>query len=105
MGLKLIPELDTIFLLKRGEVDVWGKTSIKETKEELKCLIRGTETSTSIESTGGRMVLPTFDISFNGAVPINVGDYVEIEGFRKIVLVKTQKKDLSRTVLITKITV
>lgn len=105
MGLKLVPELDSIFLLKRGEVDVWGRASIKETKEEFKGLVRGTEASTSIESIGGRMIAPTFDISFNGSVSINVGDYIEVEGIRKIVLTKAQKKDLSRTVLITKITV
>lgn len=51
------------------------------------------------------MVLPSFTVSFNGDVEIHVGDHVEVEGIKKVVLTKSQKKDFSRKVVITKITV
>lgn len=105
MGLKLLPELDAIYLFKKGKVDAWGISSIGESKEEVTCYIKETEASTSIESKGGKMVIPSYDIGFNGDVPINVGDCIEVYGVKKVVLMKSQKKDLSRTVLITKITV
>ena len=105
MGLKMIPDFDSIFLYEKGGVDAWGISTTEGSKVKLSCLIRETETATPIESKGGKMVLPSFDISFNGNVKIHVGDYVEVEGRKMVVLTRKQKKDLSRTVLITKITV
>lgn len=105
MGLKLLPELDSIYLLKRGNSDAWGIGSAGESKELLPCYIKGSEVSTSVEAQGGKMVIPSYDICFNGNVPINVGDYIEVYGVKKVVLKKTLNKDLSRKVLITKITV
>lgn len=105
MGLKLLPELDSIYLYKKGKVDAWGISSAGESKELIPCYTKGSESSTPIEAQGGKMVIPSYDISFNGDVAINVGDYIEICGIKKVVLKKSQSKDLSRKVLVTKITV
>lgn len=105
MGLKLIPEFDSIFLLEKGVPDAWGISSTKASKVELRCFIKGAESSTAIESIGGRMVVPSYTITFNGDVDVHVGDYIEIDGMKKVVLTRTQKKDLARVPLLTKITV
>lgn len=105
MGLKLLPELDSIILFSKEKVDAWGIGSIGESKKILPCYIRGSEVSTSIESRGGKMVIPSYTICFNGDVAINVGDCIEVYGVKKDVLKKSQSKDLSRKVLVTKITV
>lgn len=105
MGLKILPENDSIILYEKGKVDAWGISSATELKRELNCFIKGAEASTPVESKGGKMVLPSFTVSFNGDVEIHVGDHVEVEGIKKVVLTKSQKKDFSRKVVITKITV
>lgn len=105
MGLKLIPEFDSIFLLKKGVPDAWGISSTTESKTEVRCFIKEAEKSSSVESVGGKMVVPSYSITFNGDVDIHVGDYIEIDGIKKVVLTRTQKKDLARVPLITKITV
>lgn len=105
MGLKLIPDNDSIFLYEKGDVDAWGINSAGDSKKELGCLISGVETSTAIESKGGKMVIPSHEILFNFSVEISVGDFIEVEGRKMVVLSKQEKKDLSRKILITKITV
>lgn len=105
MGLKLLPELDSIYVYEKGEVDDWGISSTTTSKKEFRCLIREAESSTAIESKGGRMVVPSYSISFNGDVPIHVGDMLEVEGRKMVVLTRNSKKDLSGKVLIIKLTV
>lgn len=105
MGLKLIPDSDFIFLFQKDAVDDWGISSTGASKKKFNCLIREAESTTPIESKGGKMVVPSYDISFNGNVEIHAGDYIEVDGRKMVVLTKKQKKDLSRTVLITKISV
>lgn len=105
MGLKIVPERDSIILFKKAESDNWGINSVSDVKEELKCFVIGSENSTAIESAGGKMVNPTYDISFNNKVNIEIGDIVEVEGRKLPVLTRAYKKDLSQKVLITKISV
>lgn len=105
MGLKIFPEFDSIYLLKKGIPDSWGIASTTESKIEIRCFITESESSSTVESIGGKMIVPTYNITFNGDVDIHVGDYIEVDGVKKIVLTRIQKKDLSRVPLITKITV
>lgn len=105
MGLKLVPENNHVFVYEKGEIDAWGLSAGTSNKKKLGCFLRGSESSTPLESTGGRMVIPTYDITFNGNVPVFVGDIVEVEGHRFTVLSRKPKQDLSGNVLILKISV
>lgn len=105
VSMKLLPEKESIYLLSKGGFDDWGLPTTSEEKELIKCYIKASQTSTGLQDTGGKQVLPTYDISFNGAVAIKVGDLIEIEGETKEVLKRIEIKDLSRKVLVTKVTV
>lgn len=104
MGLNWIPENESVYLISKGEADSFGVRSSAGKKQQLNCFIRTAEDSTPIESNVGRQVVPSYTISFNGKVAVAVGDYIEIEGQKKIVLTKKEVKDISRTVVITKVT-
>lgn len=105
MGIKYIPENEFVYVMLKGEVDDFGIRASSSDKTKLGCLIRSAEDSTPIESTGGKQVIPTYTISFNGKVAVGVGDFIEVEGQKKQVLTKKEVKDLSRVVIITKVTV
>lgn len=105
MGLKIVPEFDSIYLLQKDVPDAWGIVSTTESKTEVRCFIKEAKSSSTVESIGGKMVVPTYSITFNGDVDIHVGDYIEVDGIKKVVLTRIQKKDLARVPLITKITV
>lgn len=102
--MKLLPEKERVYLLEQDGLDSWGLPKTGK-KTELKCYIKASENSTGLESKGGKQVVPTFDISFNGAVSVKVGNLLEVEGEVMEVLKRTEIKDLSRKVLVTKVTV
>lgn len=104
MLVKLLPEKEAVYLIEKEGLDSWGLPT-KGKKTELKCYIKASETNTGLESKGGKQVIPTYDISFNGAVSIKVGDLLEVEGEVAEVLKRIEIKDLSRKVLVTKVTV
>lgn len=105
MGLKLIPDNDVVYAYGKSEADAWGLTSAMDSKIKFNCFIQGVKKATPLESKGGKMVIPSYEISFNFKVPIAVGDFIEVEDRKMVVLSKAEKKDFSRKVLITKITV
>lgn len=104
MGLKYILDGDSVYLIHKGDIDGWGIASGSETKTEYSCLVRGAEDSTPVGAIGGKQVIPSYDISFNGKIPFGVGDTLEVEGIKLVVLRKKEVKDLSRKVLFTKVT-
>ena len=104
MGLKYISDKDSVYLISMGDVDAFGIRTNSETKQLLKCSCRAIENSSPIESEGGRQVIPTYSVSFNGKVAVNIGDRLEIDGVTKTILTKKESKDLSRKVLFTKVT-
>lgn len=104
-GLKMIPEIDSIFIYEKGEVDAWGLGTVSNSKREVKGRIKGAESSTPIESKGGKQIVPTYSISINGDAGITVGDVVEIYNNEMVVLTRQPKKDLSGKILYTKYTV
>lgn len=103
--LRMISETDYVYLLIRTNTDSWGISEVETIKKKYYCNIKDSEDSTPINSMGGKQVIPTYSITFNGKVSVFVGDYVEVDGSKKIVLNKKTKKDLLGNVLITKITV
>ena len=105
MGLNLIPENEFVYILNKGNVDAWGLNVPSDEKEKKGCLIKASEEATAVESAGGKQIKPSFEISFNGKVSIRVGDFIEVEGDVFEVLRKNELKDLSRNVILTKITV
>lgn len=104
MGLKYILDGDKIYHIKSAGVDAWGINSTSGEKTEYSCLIRGAEDSTPIEAQGGKQVIPSYTISFNGKVPFTVGETLEVEGNQLVILKRKEVKDLSRKVLFTKVT-
>lgn len=105
MGLKFVPDLDVVFQLGTGAVDEWGISTCSDTKTPLKCLIREVEDITPVGAKGGKQVIPSFSITFNGVCPLGTGDKVEVFGNVYAVLSKKPIRDLSRTVVLTKIKV
>lgn len=105
MGLKLLPENSHVFVYEKSEIDDWGLPTLTDIKKRFGCFLRESETVTPIESVGGKQILPSYDISFNGAVEIKAGDKIEVEGAVLEVLRRKVSKDLSGNVLLTKITV
>lgn len=93
--LKLIPEIDSVFIYSRGTVDSWGITSKGDAKKEIKGRIKEAENSSPVESQSGKQVIPTHEISINGDVGIVVGDKVEVFGNVLTILTRQPKKDLS----------
>lgn len=102
--LNFILDNEKVFLINKGAVDGWGIQSASDTRTEFKCSIRGAEDSTPIEAKGGKQVIPSYVVSFNGKVPFGVGDTLEVEGNKLVVLHKKEVKDLSRAVMFTKVT-
>lgn len=104
--LKWFPENSFVYIYKTGEVDVWGLKPVKEEKIKVGCRITGKETSSSIESKSGKQIIPTYTISFNGSdVDVEIGDFIEVEGYKKEVLSKRFIRSLSGDKLGIKITV
>ena len=97
--LKMIPEIDSIFICTKGTVDAWGISSVGSSKTEIKCRIKESESSAPINTNGGKQVIPTFDISINGDVGISVGDAIEVNGTKMTILARTPKKDLSGKII------
>lgn len=102
--MKLLPEKEIVYLLKKEGLDSWGLPTTGQ-KEKMKCYIKASEDSTGLEAKGGKQVVPTYNVSFNGAVTVKVGDLLEVEGEVLEVLKRIEIKDLSRKVLVTKVTV
>ena len=105
MGLKLLPENSQVFIWEKSNVDDWGLTTLSGVKKCLSCFLRESEETATIESIGGKQVLPSYSLSFNGNVEVKVGDKIEVEGAVMEVLRRKVSKDLSGNVLLTKITV
>ena len=102
--MKLLPEKEVVYLIGKDGIDSWGLPT-QGSKTKLKCYIKSSEDNTGLESKGGKQIVPTHVVSFNGAVSIKVGDLLEVEGEVKEVLKRAEIKDLSRNVLVTKVTV
>lgn len=105
MGLKLLPENGHVFVYEKAEADAWGFAKLTNNKKRFGCLIRESEGITPIESVGGKQILPSYIISFNGKVEIKAGDKLEVYGEVLEVLNKKITADLSGNILLTKITV
>ncbi|WP_300857260.1 hypothetical protein [uncultured Clostridium sp.] len=105
MGLKLIPETSYIYIPEKSDVDVWGLAKSTDLKKKYGCFLRESEQVTPVESIGGKQILPSYDISFNGKVEIRAGDKIEVDGVLMEVLKKSVSKDISGNVLLTKIIV
>lgn len=103
--LNLIPENEFIYILGKEDVDVWGIGSPSDLKIKKGCLIKPSEDATPIESKGGKQIKPSYEVTFNGKVALKVGDFIEVEDEVFIVLHRKEIKDLSRNVILTKITV
>lgn len=104
MGLKYILDTEQIFHVESAGVDAWGISSPSGEKTAYSCCIRGAEDSTPIEAQGGKHVIPSYTVSFNGKVPFTVGETLEVEGTELVILRKKEVKDLSRKVMFTKVT-
>lgn len=104
MGLNYIIENASVYLVKKGELDGWGISKPSGEKVLLRCFLRGAEDSTPMESQGGKQVIPSYSVSFNGDVPFGAGDILEVEGKQFEVLRKKPTRGLSREVMFTKVT-
>ena len=105
MGLKLLPENSHVFVYEKAEADAWGFAKLTNTKKKYGCFLRESEETTPVESIGGKQIIPSYLLTFNGKVEIKVGDKIEVEGDLMEVLRRKVSKDLSGNVLVTKITV
>ena len=105
MGLKLLPENCVVHVYEKGNADDWGFMKLSAIKKKYGCFLRESQESSPIDSIGGKQILPSYDLSFNGKVNVKVGDKIEVEGFPMEVLRRKVSKDLSGNVLLTKITV
>lgn len=105
MGISLVPETDIVYLKSSTAVDDWGLPLAGENSKPFKCRIKESYTSTGIEDKGGKVIVPTYSISFNSSIELVVGDVIEVYGAQYTILTKTISKDLSGNVLISKVTV
>lgn len=105
MAYNLIPTKEQITLVESLGADAWGIKQAGAGRKPLDCFIRGSESSTPISDPVGRQVIPAYEILFNGAVRVSVGDKIEVEGEIYTILQKREYKDFSRSVVYTKIKV
>lgn len=105
MGYNLLPTKEQITLVESLGADAWGVRQAGAGRKPLNCLIKYSETTTPISDMAGRQIVPAYEISFNGAVGLSVGDKVEIDGEVFTILQKREYKDFSRAVIYTKIKV
>lgn len=105
MGLKLLLENGHVFVYEKAEADDWGLTKVTNVKKSFDCFIRESEETTPVESVGGKQIVPSYTLTFNGLVEIKAGDKIEVEGDLLEVLRRKVTRDFSGNVLITKVTV
>lgn len=105
VGLSLIPERDIVQVRKKEVLDSWGLQIKDSSTIQYKGNVKGHEDSTPITSEGGKQVIPTYSVSFNGSPDISVGDFIIIYGEEFQVLTKKRIRDLLGNIIYIKVSV
>lgn len=103
--LGFIPYNDTALIYKTGAVDSWGLGTASETGVAVNCLIREVQTSETVASEDGKVIKLQYKVSFEGAVDVKIGDFIEINSKKFKVQGINPIKDLAREVVSTVVSI